>query len=231
MHRTVTIKFIMNIKRISIQTKGFTIPGIMIESPGSMGMVIIIHGYGGTKEEQLGLGWRIAESGFSACMIDLPGHGENTDYFEGDIKSYVDSLTDYFKENNNIIVTLGHSLGGRLSLISNADYVIGLSPTLINDFKSYTKFFVKNNRSYRVRERDDEFLWSLFKELPQFDANNGSNALIIFGTRDIPEIVNSCRKAQNDKTKVIEIDEALHGDIYLNEKVFEIIINQLKQWI
>ena len=80
----------MDIKKLFIQSNGYNIPSILIEPPESSGIVIIIHGYGGSKEEQLGSGWRISLSGFTSCLIDLPGHGENTDYFDGDIKSYID---------------------------------------------------------------------------------------------------------------------------------------------
>jgi hypothetical protein len=220
----------MNIKRISDQINGLNFRGILIEPPNSLGTVIIIHGYGGSKEEQLGLGWRIFESGYSACLIDLPGHGENMDYFEGDIKQYVDSIIDYYKDKGRLIV-IGHSVGGRLSLTSQGNYVIGISPTLVNDFSNETKGFIKNIRSYRVRERDVEFLWYLHRQLPVFDMTESDDALIIFGTRDVPEIANSCKRIKENANIVFEIDKAFHNDIYLNEKVFEIIINQLKQWI
>jgi len=220
----------MNIKRISAHTKGFNIPCILIEPPKSSGIVIIIHGYGGCKEEQLGLGWRISESGFTACLIDLPGHGENMDYFDGDIKLYIDSVIDYYKDKGKIIV-IGHSVGGRLSLTSQGNYVIGISPTLVKDFSNETKGFIKNIRSYRVRERDDEFLWELHRQLPLFDLPEKKNALIIFGSRDVPEISISCKKIQENSNIVFEIDKAFHNDIYLNERTFEIIVTQLKQWM
>lgn len=220
----------MNIKRISIQTNGYNVPCILIEPDRSLGIVIIIHGYGGSKEEQLGLGWRIAESGFTSGLIDLPGHGENLDYFDGDIKLFVDSLINHFKEKGRTIA-IGHSLGGRLSLISTADYVIGISPTLVKHFSNETKGLIKNIRSYRVRGLNNEFLWELHNQLPLFDPHDKKDALIIFGSRDVPEISNSCRKIQETANIVFEIDKALHNDIYLNEKVFEIIIKQLKQWI
>jgi hypothetical protein len=220
----------MNINRVSIQKNGFNIPSIIIEPTDSLGMVIIIHGYGGSKEEQLGLGWRISEAGFTTCLIDLPGHGENLDYFDGDINLYVDSVIDYYKNKNKIVV-IGHSVGGRLSLTSQANYVIGISPTLVQDFSNETKGFIKNIRSYRVRERDNEFLWILHKQLPLFDLTESKAAIIIYGTRDVPEIVNSCKSLQQNSNIVFEIDKAFHNDIYLNEGVFEIIISQIKKWI
>ena len=57
------------------------------------------------------------------------------------------------------------------------------------------------------------------------------DALIIFGTRDVPEIANPCKRIKENANIVFVIDKAFHNDIYLNEEVFEIIINQLKQWI
>ena len=219
----------MNIKRFLLQTNGYSIPSILIESFKSLGTVIILHGYGGNKEEQLGLGWRIAESGFNTCLIDLPGHGENSDYFDGDIQSYVDAVVNYYNAKKTI--TIGHSVGGRLALNSNASYAIGLSPTLVREFSQETKHLINNVRSYRVRQVKDDFLWELHRQLPLSDCFEREKNLIIFGSRDIPEISNACKKIRECSDCVIEIDQALHFDIYLNETVFNIIINKLKQWI
>jgi Serine aminopeptidase, S33 len=220
----------MNIKKDTIRTNGFTVPSVLIKPADSLGTVIIIHGYGGSKEEQLGLGWRISDAGFTSCLIDLPGHGENLDYFDGDIKLYVDSVTKYY-QNKGKTAVIGHSVGGRLSLTSQADYVIGISPTLVKDFGNETKGFIKNIRSYRVRELDNDFLWTLHGQLPLFELTERKNAIILFGTRDVPEIAGACRRIQKESDIVFEIDKAFHNDIYLNEKVFTIITNQLIQWI
>ncbi|MDD5361180.1 MAG: alpha/beta fold hydrolase [Ignavibacteria bacterium] len=220
----------MNIKRVTTQTKDFNIPCIFIEPDESSGLVIIIHGYGGTKEEQLGLGWRIANSGFTVCLIDLPGHGESTDYFEGDIKQYIDSLIVHHKDKGRI-AAIGHSIGGRLALTSSADYVIGLSPTLVRDFSDETKGFTKNIRSYRVCERGNDFLWELHRQLPMFDITGKENALIIYGSRDLPEITTSCKKMKENSERVFEIDKALHSDVFLNDETYSIIIEQLKKWM
>jgi hypothetical protein len=216
--------------RIMIKLNGFDITGILIEPKDSLGTVIIVHGYGGSKEEQLGLGWRIAECGFSSFMIDLPGHGENKATFEGNIKLYVDSAIEFFKINGKVI-SIGHSVGGRISLTSRADYVIGISPTLVKEFSNETMCFINNFRSYRVRQHDDEFLWLLHKQLPLFDITNDEKAMVIYGSRDVPEIVASCRQLKGKIKNISEIEKAMHNDIYLDEKVFKIIIDQLKLWI
>lgn len=37
----------------------------MIEPAAPKGAAVVIHGYGGCKEEQLGMAWRIAEKGLA----------------------------------------------------------------------------------------------------------------------------------------------------------------------
>jgi dienelactone hydrolase len=45
---------------------------VLIQPADPRGAAVIVHGgYGGNKEEQLGLGWRVAEAGLVAYVIDL----------------------------------------------------------------------------------------------------------------------------------------------------------------
>ena len=55
--------------------------------------------------------------------------------------------------------------------------------------------------------------------------------LILYGTRDIPGIVEACRKINGTYMVVThEIEDALHTDIYLNEETYRIINKQLRRW-
>src|SRR5512146_2416314 len=67
----------MDIKRQFLRGDGFHVPAIMLTPPDPAGAVLIVHGYGGSKEEFMGLAWRVAEQGFATCAIDLRGHGEH----------------------------------------------------------------------------------------------------------------------------------------------------------
>ncbi len=67
----------MNIRRELIRAEGFGIPCVILEPPDSRGAAVVVHGYGGCKEEQLGFGWRVAEVGITVCIIDHRGHGEH----------------------------------------------------------------------------------------------------------------------------------------------------------
>ncbi|SMC21757.1 hypothetical protein SAMN02745134_01439 [Clostridium acidisoli DSM 12555] len=66
----------MNITRETIKGNGFSVPSIVFTPSDLQGAAVIIHGYGGSKEEQLGLAYRVAEAGLKTFVIDLRGHGE-----------------------------------------------------------------------------------------------------------------------------------------------------------
>jgi predicted alpha/beta-fold hydrolase len=65
----------MDIENRFLPGDGCKVPAILIQPEDPIGAAVIVHGYGGNKEEQLGLGWRVAEAGLVACVIDLRGHG------------------------------------------------------------------------------------------------------------------------------------------------------------
>lgn len=58
---------------------------------------------------------------FHYRSIDLRGHGEHPLDLDIDILSDVETAIMHFREMGKV-TAVGHSLGGRLSLISSADY-------------------------------------------------------------------------------------------------------------
>ena len=75
------------------------------------------------KKEQLGPGWRVAEAGLLACVIDLRGHGEHSFPLDELAGSEIDAAIRYCRSFGNV-TAIGHSLGGRLALLSDADFCI-----------------------------------------------------------------------------------------------------------
>ena len=59
---------------------------------------------------------------------------------------------------------------------------------------------------------------------------DGKPALIIFGDRDIPEIAQTCKELRQQGVRGIEIDQALHNDIFLNEETINRATEQLRAW-
>jgi alpha-beta hydrolase superfamily lysophospholipase len=219
----------MQIEREFIQADGFVIPSIILTPPVSHGAAVIVHGYGGCKEEQLGLAWRVAEIGITACAIDHRGHGEHKLPLDEDVLQDVETVIKYCRRFGKV-AAVGHSSGGRMCLISSADFAIGISPALRTTYSAQTQGIINDMRSYRVRESFSGVNFEILKKLPVRESVDKTPALIVFGSRDVPEIVSSCKELKTKDYHVIEIDQALHNDIFLLEKTFAHVLKKLGEW-
>ncbi len=218
----------MKIGRIDIPGQGFEIPGVIIEPRFPVGAAVISHGYGGCKEEQLGLTWRVAEAGFTACAIDLRGHGEHPLPLDPNVLDDVEAAVRYCRRFGNV-VAIGHSLGGRLSMHSGADYAIGISPPLDQTYSEKTQDTLRKLRHNKVRSDDNNWVFNILKDITPWREKD-RRYMIIYGSRDVPEIVSSCRSLKEDGGNVIEIDGALHGDTYLMSVTYLNVARQLREW-
>lgn len=214
----------MEIQRKVIHGDGFLIPAIFMMPYSASGAVVIVHGYGGCKEEQLGLAWRIAEMGFATCTIDLHGHGEHPLMFTGRVVEDVEATIQFCRAFGKVAV-VGHSLGGRLALLSSADLAIAISPAFCKTYTQQTRDSMKK-RGFRVRQDSPETVYEICEKLPVWEPDSRPTA-IIYGSRDIPEIVKACEEQQAKGVPTLLIENALHSDTYLLEATFEEIGKQL----
>jgi len=219
----------MNIKRQIIQADGLDIPCVTLTPPVSHGAAVIVHGYGGCKEEQLGLAWRVAEIGLTACVIDHRGHGENKLPLDENVLQDVEAAIKFCRSFGKV-AAIGHSSGGRFCLISSADFAIGISPALKTMYSAETQRILNDLRSYRVRESFSGVNFEVLKKLPVPQSVDNTRTLILFGSRDVPEIVSSCKELKTGGNHVIEIDQALHNDIFLLEETFAQVVKKLGEW-
>jgi dienelactone hydrolase len=219
----------MRIERLAIPGAGFEVPSVIIAPPVPIGGAVIAHGYGGCKEELLGLAWRVAESGLAACTIDLRGHGQHTLLMDSDFLMDVEAAIRHCRKYGKI-VAIGHSLGGRLALMSSADFAIGISPPLDPHYCVKTQELLQKVRSYRVRPEDSNAVFDILKMLPSCREDRENRTLIIYGSRDVPEIVDSCNELRSSGANVLRIEEARHGDTYQLETTFRAISEQLTGW-
>lgn len=217
----------MNIRRQLIQGNGFTVPSIIIAPLHSVGAAVIIHGIGSCKEEHLGFAWRMAESGVTTCIIDLRGHGEHELVFDESIILDVDAAIAYCRRFGKV-VAIGHSLGGRLSLICNADYCIGISPAIYRTLCDTTIESLKIFRNHRVRQTSSTA--EIFDLIPMWQFNQNKPTTIFVGSRDSQEIMFACDELPSEDVCVIKIEGALHSDIFLLEETFDKVIKQLTKW-
>jgi alpha-beta hydrolase superfamily lysophospholipase len=219
----------MEIERQFIQGNGFHVPCVLVTPPHPAGAVVIVHGYGGCKEEQLGMAWRVAEMGLAACAIDMRGHGEHLLPFDlnalDDIEATIGHCRSYGK-----VVVLGHSAGGRLALLSTADAVIALSPAICPTYSPAIHRIIEN-WCYKVREPSKAYVFELLEKLPVWKPVNGRPTAIFHGSRDMPEIRQGCIKLKECGVQVTEIENALHSDIFLLEPTIEAVKSELARLI
>jgi hypothetical protein len=82
-------------------------------------------------------------------------------------------------------------------------------------------------RQYRVKESEPGYNFQLLNELPDVDKTMTSQDLILYGTRDVPEIIEECKALTEKELKVVQIPNALHNDIFLLEDTFNEIRKHL----
>jgi Alpha/beta hydrolase family len=220
----------MDIENRFLPGDGCKVPAILIQPEDPIGAAVIVHGYGGNKEEQLGLGWRVAEAGLVACVIDLRGHGEHTLPLNGEECTDLDAAIRFCRSSGKV-VAIGHSLGGQLALLSNADCHIAISPSVKRPLSEHTQAMLKTKLSYRVRPSDFAVIRAIHEKLPNWDPKQDiGNTLILFAEWDIPEISSGCTELKNVGARVIQIPKSTHSDIFLVEQTFADIRNQILEW-
>lgn len=220
----------MEIENCFLPGDGCEVPAILIKPADPRGAAVVVHGYGGNKEEQLGLGWRVAEAGLLVCVIDLRGHGEHSIPLDGGTGTDLDAAIRFCRLYGKVAV-IGHSFGGHLALLSNADYCIAISPSVKRPLTEHTKSTLKTKRSYRVRPSDFETVRVIHEELPNWNpAQDSRNTLILFAEWDIPEISSGCTELKNAGAHVVQIPNSMHSDIFLVEQTFEEVRNHIQLW-
>ena len=204
------------------------IPCIQFTPSKSRGAVVVVHGYGGSKEEQLGIALRVAMEGITTCAIDLRGHGENQRPFDLDVLQDLETTLDYCRQFGKV-AAIGHSIGGRLALTSSADYKIGISPALGKEFARETQEKLRDLRYYRVKQPVFETLFKLIANLPPENFEK-DKSLIVYASRDIPDIQARCKELESQGFSTVQIKGALHNDIYTLEETFEAVTSKLREW-
>lgn len=91
---------------------------------GSGADVLLLHGWGGSIQSVLPIGKKLAEAGFTAHMLDLPGFGQTKmPPTAWGVPEYTKWVLEYMDVAGlDKVFLFGHSFGGRISLVLAADY-------------------------------------------------------------------------------------------------------------
>jgi alpha-beta hydrolase superfamily lysophospholipase len=161
----------------------------------------------------------------AVCVIDLRGHGEHMLPLDLNVVDDVEAAIEYCRSFGKV-TAIGHSMGGRMALLSSADAVIALSPAVCPTYVPAIHKIIES-WSHKVREPSKAFCFDVLEKLPVWKPDGKRQTLIIYGSRDMPEIWRGCQKLGELGVPTIEIQNGLHSDIFLLEPTIRAVKNEL----
>lgn len=166
---------------------GYRVPAILLEPSAPRGGAAVSHGYGGTKEEMLGLALAFARQGWSTVTLDLRGHGDHPAALDPGLLNDLNGAVDHVRRFGTT-VAIGHSLGGRLALASDADRAIGLSPSIVRGISETGREMMTTFTSPRVREDHPGYLLEIVAAMPPLP-DDGKPRFVVNSEADVPGIL------------------------------------------
>jgi fermentation-respiration switch protein FrsA (DUF1100 family) len=162
---------------------GHGIPAFLLAPPSPRGGVAVCHGYGGSKEQMLGIAVAAAERGAAALVFDFCGHGENQAPIGPGMREELEAAVTFLRRFGRT-GAIGHSLGGRLALMSPADAMVALSPSVMVQMSPQGKWMFENLPSPGVREPYSGYVLELLEKLGPVPPH-GRPCLLLYSERDI----------------------------------------------
>lgn len=150
----------------------------------------LFHGYGSCKEAMLGMALSLAKVGFVCTVPDLPGHGEHPGAFGPAVVDEARATVEHVRRHGSVIA-VGHSLGGRLALLSGADVVVAVSPALPEQPSPEGLYALRTFSTPKVRQEHPGQVVEVLRGLP-VQLATGVPVLVVLGEEDIPGIRSAC---------------------------------------
>ncbi|HET6922525.1 MAG TPA: hypothetical protein VFI16_05205 [Anaeromyxobacteraceae bacterium] len=179
----------MNLERVASLTApdGHRIPAILLAPDAPRGGAVLIPPYGTTKEGMLGIATSLADAGIASLSIDLCGHGENSAAIGPGMRDEVESAVASMRRFGPT-AAVGNSIGGRLALMSSADCMVAISPSVVAEISPQGKWMFQNFPSPTVREPYSGYVVELLDALGPVPAHDRP-CLLLYAERDIPAIL------------------------------------------
>jgi dienelactone hydrolase len=173
-----------------------TIPAYLFLPENPRGGAAVAHGYGGCKEQMLGLSARLAEEGWASLAIDLRGHGAHPVPLDDGLLQDLEAALDFMRRYGKV-VAVGHSLGGRLALICSADLVIAISPAVASRPSEEGRQMLLAFGATTVRSPSPAYILELLRKMEQVKEPTRP-VLLLHGDRDIPTLIEGIRGLAGD---------------------------------
>jgi pimeloyl-ACP methyl ester carboxylesterase len=168
---------------------GHSIPAYLVEPDATArGAAVLCHGYGSAKEEMFALALAVVEGAHCRVLcIDLRGHGENPAPIGPGVRADVQAALDYLSADGPV-AAIGHSLGGRLALMTEADLAVAVSPAVVQEISEQGRWMFENFPSPLVREPYSGYVVELLDRLGDVPPR-AKPCLLLHAERDIPNII------------------------------------------
>lgn len=223
---------------------GASIPAYVIQPDGSArGAAVVAHGYASTKEAVLGLGVKVAEAGWAALAIDLRGHGEHPAPLSEAILGDINGAVAYARQRwaGLPVAAIGHSLAGRLALMSDADLLVAVSPAVPSKPSVEGREVLTKLSSTKVNQASPEAVLKLLQELGPVP-DREVPTLILHGDGDISSLIEGiaavaadlsqaeCETIQFHQLPTVPLEGDIasylarwlnHGELPVNAEVFD----------
>jgi dienelactone hydrolase len=205
----------MNLERVTTlaATDGHSIPAYLLVPDSARGGAVLIPPYGAAKEHMLGIAVTLGEAGVAALATDLCGHGENRAAIGPGMLDEVESAVRYVRRFGRT-AALGISLGGRLALMSSADCMVAISPSVVAAVSPQGKWMFETFPSPAVREPYPGYVLELLDTLGPV-APHDRPCLLLYAERDIPAILEGAKelKANLSKSELRYVTSYLHPEV------------------
>lgn len=188
----------MQFRRLTdLRTKDeLAVPAYAILPEDHRGGAVVVHGYGGCKEQMLGVAARLAEEGWAAVALDLRGHGEHPGILDDGLLQDVEAGLQWLRRYGTV-VAVGHSLGGRLVLLSSADLVIAISPAVATRPSEEGRQMLLAFGATTVRSPSPMYILELLQKMEQLKQPTRP-ALLLHGDGDIPTLIEGIHSLARD---------------------------------
>jgi dienelactone hydrolase len=172
---------------------GHVVPAYLLCPSSPAAGVAIAHGYGGCKEHMLGLAARMAEAGLAASVFDIRGHGEHAAWLDPAMLEDLEAVLAFLRRFGRVAAA-GHSLGGRLALMSSADAVVAISPALPQRPSGEGRAMLTSFGSTAVRARTPLEILEILRAMPP-PPTGSRPTLLLHAEGDIPSLIEAIRAA------------------------------------
>lgn len=172
---------------------GHGVPAYLFLPTSPTAGVAVAHGYGGSKEQMLGLAARLAERDLAACVFDIRGHGEHPAPLGPAMLEDLEATLAFLRRFGRV-ATVGHSLGGRLALACSADVIVAISPALPQRPSEEGRAMLTQFGSTPVRARARDEILDLLRAMPPPPASPRPT-LLLHAAGDIPSLIEGVRAA------------------------------------